>query len=269
MSASLSSDKLYHNLMVGSCFVTEATNYTPSVYILFGQDHLLPLAMHNFTNCAISFRVICWVFITISLIYLFLFTFLFPLCISSRGFSVVIMSDALAILSFWCGCCYWCYYAPSLGLYMHCSGVPCPIMAPGLVLCARCILPCKNSRLLHSCYVRWPLGYPIRQLPYIWTIILQMLIYVIRVVELAFLSSLACHILNLANKHGITFILAYISTHLNVEADYLFQDQLVPKVHLLPHTAQAVFCLWDLQEVDLLSSSCTNKCRAFTPCKFP
>ena len=36
-----------------------------------------------------------------------------------------------------------------------------------------------------------------------------------------FLSRLACCILNLADKHGITLIQAYISTHLNVTANYL------------------------------------------------
>ena len=36
-----------------------------------------------------------------------------------------------------------------------------------------------------------------------------------------FLSRLACHILNLADKHGIPLIPTYIPTHLNVEADYL------------------------------------------------
>ena len=39
-----------------------------------------------------------------------------------------------------------------------------------------------------------------------------------------FLSRLACWILSLTGKHGITLILAYIPTHLNVEANYLFQD---------------------------------------------
>ena len=34
-----------------------------------------------------------------------------------------------------------------------------------------------------------------------------------------FPSRLACYILNLADKHIITLILAYISIHLNVEAD--------------------------------------------------
>ena len=36
-----------------------------------------------------------------------------------------------------------------------------------------------------------------------------------------FLSRLACQILKLTNKHGITLIPAYIPTHLNVEANYL------------------------------------------------
>ena len=52
-----------------------------------------------------------------------------------------------------------------------------------------------------------------------------------------FLSELACHIFNLANKHSITLIPAYIPTHLNVEANYLFWGLLVPEWHLLSHIA--------------------------------
>ena len=37
-----------------------------------------------------------------------------------------------------------------------------------------------------------------------------------------FLSRLACRILSLTDKHGITLLPAYIPTHLNVEADFLF-----------------------------------------------
>ena len=44
-----------------------------------------------------------------------------------------------------------------------------------------------------------------------------------------FLSRLACLILSLTEKHGITLIPAYIPTHLNVEADYLSWDQLLPE----------------------------------------
>ena len=42
-----------------------------------------------------------------------------------------------------------------------------------------------------------------------------------------FLSRLACQILSLTNKHGITLLPAYIPTHLNLEADYLSCDQLL------------------------------------------
>ena len=52
-----------------------------------------------------------------------------------------------------------------------------------------------------------------------------------------FLYRLACYILNLANKCGITLIPTYIHTHLNVEAIYLFWERWVPERHLLPHAA--------------------------------
>ena len=57
-----------------------------------------------------------------------------------------------------------------------------------------------------------------------------------------FLSRLACQILSLTDKHGITLIPAYICTHLNVEADYLSWDQMLPECHL-PQVAEAAFCL--------------------------
>ena len=45
-----------------------------------------------------------------------------------------------------------------------------------------------------------------------------------------FLSRLACHILSLADKHGITLLPAYIPTHLNVEADFLSSGSPASKV---------------------------------------
>ena len=47
-----------------------------------------------------------------------------------------------------------------------------------------------------------------------------------------FLSRLACHILLLAEKHGITLIPAYIPAHLHVEAIYLLWGKLVPEWYL-------------------------------------
>ena len=78
-----------------------------------------------------------------------------------------------------------------------------------------------------------------------------------------FLSRLACWILSLTNKDGITLISAYIPTHLNVEADYLSQDQMLVEWHLLPQVAQAGFHLWGLPEVDLLASSHSTQCQHY------
>ena len=84
-----------------------------------------------------------------------------------------------------------------------------------------------------------------------------------------FLSRLACWILSLADKHGITLIPAYIPTHLNVEADYLSWDQLLPEWHLLPQVAHAAFCLWGLPEVDLLTSSHSTQCQHYYTLETP
>ena len=78
-----------------------------------------------------------------------------------------------------------------------------------------------------------------------------------------FLSRLACQILSLTDKHGIILISAYIPTHLNVEADYLSWDWMLPEWHLLPQVAQAAFCLWGLPEMDLLASSCSTECQHY------
>ena len=58
-----------------------------------------------------------------------------------------------------------------------------------------------------------------------------------------FLSRLACQILSLTDKHSITLFPAYIPTHLNVVAEYLSWDQILPEWHLLLQVAQAAFHL--------------------------
>ena len=74
-----------------------------------------------------------------------------------------------------------------------------------------------------------------------------------------FPSKLACHIFNVANKHGITLIPACIPTHLSVEANCLSWGWLVPMCELIPHTGQAAFHIWGKPEVHLLASSHTNQ----------
>ena len=84
-----------------------------------------------------------------------------------------------------------------------------------------------------------------------------------------FLSRLAYLILSLTDKHGITLIPAYIPTHLNVEADFLSWDCLLPEWHLLPQVAQAAFHLWGLPEVDLLASSHSTECQHYFTLETP
>ena len=125
----------------------------------------------------------------------------------------------------------------------------------GQVLCVWLILPCRSFRPLPWCCIEWLSTYLVRWLPFIWITALLRLICVITVIQcLPFLSRLACWILSLTDKHGINLISAYIPTHLNVGADYLSHDWMLPEWHLLHHVAQAAFHLWGLPEVDLLAS---------------
>ena len=78
-----------------------------------------------------------------------------------------------------------------------------------------------------------------------------------------FLSRLACQILSLTDKHGITLLPAYIPTHLNVKADFLSQDRMLLEWHLLPQGTQAAFHLWGLPEVDFLAPSHSTQCQHY------
>ena len=145
---------------------------------------------------------------------------------------------------------HWAFYFQGSGLPLSVSGSWMGYPCVGL------ILPCRSFRLLPSCYVAWPSTSLVRWLPCIWIAALLRLICVIRVVQcLLFFPRLACQILSLTDRHGITLIPEYIPTHLNLEADYLSQDQLLPEWHFFPQVAQADFHLWGLPEVDMLASS--------------
>ena len=109
---------------------------------------------------------------------------------------------------------------PSMDLFIsRVLGFLYPVLEPSQVLCTRFILPCMNSRLLHSCCIEWPSINYGKVVPHIWIIVVPSLIYLISSVEHLFFSRLACHIFNLANKHHITLIPAYIHLHLNVKTD--------------------------------------------------
>ena len=73
----------------------------------------------------------------------------------------------------------------------------------------------------------------------------------------------------MTNKHGITLIPAYNPTHLNVAADYLSLDWLLPEWHLIPYVAYTALHLWGLQEVDLLASSHFTQCQHYFTLETP
>ena len=144
------------------------------------------------------------------------------------------------------------------------------LVDPGQVLCAGLILPCRKFRPLPWCCREWPSTYLVRWLPCIWiTALLRLYLCNQGGTVSAFLSRLAYQILNLTDKHGITLIPAYIPTHLNVEANYLSQDQMLPEWHLLPQVAQAAFHLWGFPEVDLLASSHSTLCQHYYTMESP
>ena len=150
------------------------------------RPYFVPMAIHNFTSCALWFRVICWTFITLPIIFFLSFHLSVPALCQFQWFLscdrvwipcnfIFLMWLSLLMLS------------PIIGpLIFRVLGFPPPVAAPSLVLCTRCILSHKTPRLLHSCFIKWLFSYPIRSLLYIWPIVLLKLNYVFKVVRLLF-----------------------------------------------------------------------------------
>ena len=139
----------------------------------------VPVALFEFASCAISFTVTHWMFITLLLMYVFLFCLSLlalhqlqrlPQCWQSPVSLWVPLPDGVVTTTAMPH--HWVFYIQGSRFSSH-------DVAPDLVLCARCILHCKNCRLLHWCCVKWLFQYPVRQLCYIWTIVLLKLIHVI------------------------------------------------------------------------------------------
>ena len=96
----------------------------------------------------------------------FFSSFFWSAASTPEAVSIAAESSSLEISSSLCCYHYQCY-TPSFGLFFFqfFFGFPYPGVASGLVLCARCTLPYRNCRLLHSCCVKWPFCYPIRWFP--------------------------------------------------------------------------------------------------------
>ena len=199
-----------------------------------------PMATANCGTCVVSFRVTCYMFPTLLTIYFMCSFSLSSLCqlelLSHLQQSpvplqfplpeVVIATDARPT--------HWAFYFQGSGLPLSVSGSWSGFMCrvhialqelQAFCLCGKVVaLHLDNSMakayLCNQCGTVSP-----------------------------FLSMLACWILSLSDKYSITLIPAYIPIHLNVEANYLSQDQMLPEWHLLPQVAQAAFCLWGPPEV--------------------
>ena len=164
---------------MGSCYVTEGNHFCPSSYVLSTQKHLLCQWI-----CPTFPVVPCpseWYVYHSFAYFLLSFYLLFQCCIS--------FIDCLNCSRFQSPCSF--LFLMWLLLLMLCPiiepfifrvlGFPSLVVAPDLVLCKRCLLPCKDSRLLHSCCIQWPFGYLVKWLPYSWTIVLLKLICVINI----------------------------------------------------------------------------------------
>ena len=137
------------------------------------------------------------------------------------------------------------------------------LVDPGLGLCVRLILPCRNFRQLAMMLGRmafWISGKVVTL--HLDNCTAKAYLCKSSGTVSPFLSRLACWILNLTDKHSSTLIPAYIPTHVNIVADYLSQGRLLPEWHL-HHIVQAAFQLWGLQEVDLSAISPSRQCKQY------
>ena len=138
------------------------------------------------------------------------------------------------------------------------------LVVSGQVPCLGLILPCRNFRLLPSCSIGWSSASLVRLLAlHLDNSSAKAYLCNQGGTVSPFLSRLACQILSLTDKHGITLLPTYIPTHLNVEADFLSWDQMLLEWHLLPQVTQAAFQFWGLPEVDLLASSHSTQCQHY------
>ena len=73
--------------------------------------------LHNFANCVLSFRMICWMFIILWLTYCNVFIFLSSCVSASETILVITESVSLVISTSWCGYHYGCS-SQSLGILL-------------------------------------------------------------------------------------------------------------------------------------------------------
>ena len=171
-----------------SLFVTEATQYSLSCYVLWGQASF----------CTNGHAQLCWLWsvnqsgmlnVYHCLSHLFLFTFPCNIVPSSETVSVAAVSSPLVSSLSWCSYPYWCCMQ-SLGLF---PGFSVNISCNGTWSASVCKvhIVIKTSRLLHPCSIKLHLSYLVRWFLDILIIVMIRFIYVIQVVQpLSFQTSL-------------------------------------------------------------------------------
>ena len=220
------------------------------------------MATPNCKYCVVSFRVTCWLFITLLPTWFLLAIFLFSFTSAGMVISFATESSSLEIFTSWCAYCYRCH-ANLLGLLL--SGVWFALISWWILVwfyveslyCLAGAGSCHDATWNGFCLSGKVVALHLDNST------AQAYLFNQESTVSPFLSRHACQILSPTDKHSITLIPAYILTHLNVEADYLSWDQLLPEWHLLPEMAQAAFCLWSLPEVDLLASSPPTQCQNY------
>ena len=253
MYVSLPSHKLFEKQQLTHSLPQMKLVAVCEVMSFWARPPLVSMDMHNFVSCAISFSVTCWKFTIFQLIYFIIFISPFQHGIScrdclncSRVQSLMISSSWLSVqmLHLVIGPFIFKVLFPS-----SCSGTwsgsICKVhislqefQAVELMLHKIASQVCHKVVAFHldnstaKVYLCNQCG-----------------------MTLPFLSRLAHHILNLANKHGITLIPVYIPTYLSVEVDYLSLGR-----HLLPHIVWAVFQPSGQSQVDLLAYLHTSQC---------
>ena len=85
MSVSLPSDKPTEIEQLVYALLQRHPVTVVRLFPLWARYPSVPVAMYNFANCAVSFIVTYWMFMTLPLIYFCFFAFLCSHCVSSRG----------------------------------------------------------------------------------------------------------------------------------------------------------------------------------------
>ena len=112
-----------------------------------GKANFMPMATPNCRKCVMSFRVTCWLFITLLPTCFLLSPFPFQFYINWNSYLICNRVQFLCNFHFMM----WLLLqmpCPLIGPFIFRVLVcPCQLMHPGLVLCVWLILPCKSFRL--------------------------------------------------------------------------------------------------------------------------